>query len=347
MTKILARLILPAMPLLLCSFGTESTNSVPTRRAGEAAETPLPAPNSNKVVAHRGGAKEAGASVPDNSIAALDYALSLGCYASECDIYYTADRRVIVAHADSEGKVNGLYPCDATLDELRAAGTLANGEELPTLEDYIGHVIKEGSCTRLWLDIKNVTQPSALPACSIGACEAACKIIKDMNAQQWVEFICTGNETVMKGCAPVARRNGISIAWMSTRPAKEYVSRGYTWANLNVSSMADATHSGNLTIDEFKDAGVVLSVYNVDKEANMRFYAENCNKMKAICSNYPAQLIEVVEDVTGGVAAAVADSGDDTASPVYYNLQGVRIDNPREGLYIMVRGGNVTKEIVR
>ena len=79
----------------------------------------------------------------------------------------------------------------------------------------------------------------------------------------------------------------------------------------------------------------------------MRFYAENCNKMKAICSNYPAQLIEVVEDVTGGVAPAVADSGDDTASPVYYNLQGVRIDNPREGLYIMVRGGNVTKEIVR
>ena len=114
------------------------------------------------VVAHRGGAKELGEAVPDNSIASLDYAMSLGCYASECDIYMTTDRRVIVAHVDGEGMVNGYYPFMATLDELRAAGTLSNGEDIPTLEEYLDHVMKKGSCTRLWLDIKNVTKPSTL-----------------------------------------------------------------------------------------------------------------------------------------------------------------------------------------
>ena len=49
------------------------------------------------VVAHRGGATESGH--PDNSLAGLKYALDLKVYAVECDIYATADNRVIVAHA--------------------------------------------------------------------------------------------------------------------------------------------------------------------------------------------------------------------------------------------------------
>lgn len=312
----------------------------------ESVNVPVPAPAENKVVAHRGGAKEGGAAIPDNSIAALDYAMKLRCYASECDIYYTADRRVIVAHVDSEGKVNGLYPCDATLDELRAAGTLANGEQIPTLEEYIAHAMTEGSCTRLWLDIKNVTQPSALPACSIGACEAACKIIKDMQAGQWVEFICTGNEAVMKGCFPVAQRNGINIAWMSNRSAKDYASRGYYWANLSVSAMTDATHSGDRTVEEFNNAGVALSVYNVDKEDNMRFYVDRYDSMKAICTNYPARLLGVVDAVLGGIDEVGADASGNVA-PVYYNLQGVRVEKPETGLHIVVRGAQVTKEIIK
>ena len=68
-------------------------------------EIPVPEKVNNKVVAHRGGSAEAGtAKYPDNSIASLSYAISLGCYASECDIYWTADNNVVVAHA-----ANGCY----------------------------------------------------------------------------------------------------------------------------------------------------------------------------------------------------------------------------------------------
>lgn len=45
-----------------------------------------------------------------------------------------------------------------------------------------------------------------------------------------------------------------------------------------------------------------------------------------------------------GIEAIEADGND---SAVYYNLQGVRVDNPTQGLYIVVRGDKVAKEIVR
>ena len=101
-------------------------------------EIPVPEKVNNKVVAHRGGSAEAGtAKYPDNSIASLSYAISLGCYASECDIYWTADNNVVVAHAANGCYVNNLKPWEHTLDELRAAGKLSNGELLPTLEEFI------------------------------------------------------------------------------------------------------------------------------------------------------------------------------------------------------------------
>lgn len=119
-------------------------------------EIPVPEKVNNKVVAHRGGSAEAGtAKYPDNSIASLSYAISLGCYASECDIYWTADNNVVVAHAANGCYVNNLKPWEHTLDELRAAGKLSNGELLPTLEEFIDVALHAGT-TRLWLDVKRI-----------------------------------------------------------------------------------------------------------------------------------------------------------------------------------------------
>ncbi|MDE6463355.1 MAG: hypothetical protein K2L16_01805 [Muribaculaceae bacterium] len=47
---------------------------------------------------------------------------------------------------------------------------------------------------------------------------------------------------------------------------------------------------------------------------------------------------------TTGVEGIVAE---DAEAPVYYNLQGVRVDNPAAGLYIVVRGSKVAKEMVK
>ncbi|MDE6627738.1 MAG: glycerophosphodiester phosphodiesterase [Muribaculaceae bacterium] len=272
--------------------GEEPGGDEPVNPGPDTPSVPVPAAADNIVVAHRGGSKEAGADVPDNSIASLSYAMDLGCYASECDIYITGDGYVIVAHADANGRINGYYPCEATLRQIREAAPLSNGEQIPTLQEYLAHAMTEGSCTRLWLDIKNVTSPSAMPEQSIAACRTACVIVSDMKAQPWVEFICTSNETVMNACAPLAREYGIEIGWMANRPASEYTQFGYGWANMSVSNMTDATHSGPRTVDEFTSAGVKLSVYNVDKAKNMRYYIQRIDQMKAICTNNPALLLK-------------------------------------------------------
>ena len=51
--------------------------------------------------------------------------------------------------------------------------------------------------------------------------------------------------------------------------------------------------------------------------------------------------------VTGlsGVNDVIAEDAD--APVVYYNLQGVRVDNPANGLYIRVQGKKATKVLVR
>lgn len=47
-------------------------------------------------------------------------------------------------------------------------------------------------------------------------------------------------------------------------------------------------------------------------------------------------------------ASAVEGITSDVAvSPVYYTLQGIKVTNPTNGLYIVVRGSKVTKEYVK
>ena len=267
-----------------------------------------PAACTNNIVAHRGGATECKA--PDNSLASLRYAIGQGCYGSECDIYWTKDDNVVVAHADGQCKINGMHPWEHTLAELRAGGGLSNGEQLPSLEDFLGEVMKEGCPTRLWLDIKNITYPSTLTEYAINAARRSCEIATEMGAKHFVEFICTGNTTVMKSAFAYAGAAGIPIGWMSNRPASEYVGLGYSWANLSAASYmsAEAGGKGTRTLEEFEKEGVALSVFNVDRQAGdgnavytteaVDYYCSAAGRFKALCTNYPAWLIEKVEAAT-------------------------------------------------
>lgn len=60
--------------------------------------------------------------------------------------------------------------------------------------------------------------------------------------------------------------------------------------------------------------------------------------------NFVDNTITVKKSLSGVDAVTVSD-GD--VAPVYYNLQGVKVDNPSAGFYIVVRGNTVTKEVVR
>ena len=210
------------------------------------------------VVAHRGGATESGH--PDNSLAGLKYALDLKVYAVECDIYATADNRVIVAHATQGCLVNGLKPWEHTYDELCAAGTLSNGERLPLLEDFLEEVMRAGT-SKLWLDVKNILvdgSSAGYTGFSARSCQLACQVIERMKARNFVEFIVTSNKI-----------------------------------NIDASNIwFDGTAgSGQWGIDDYASAGVEVSVFTIDKDVDAAYYANYIDRLRAIATNYPKKLI--------------------------------------------------------
>lgn len=83
-----------------------------------------------KVIAHRGYWKTEGSA--QNSIRSLIKADSIGCYASELDVWMTADSILVVNH---DADINGIIIETSLSDEVLAQ-KLINGENVPTLEDY-------------------------------------------------------------------------------------------------------------------------------------------------------------------------------------------------------------------
>lgn len=257
-----------------------------------------PATCANKVVAHRGGSRESGK--PDNSRAGLYYTMNLGCYAMECDIYWTKDNNIVIAHADSDFKINGLRPWEHTLLELRKAGKLKNGEDLPCLEEFLGIVQVQGNCTKLCLDIKNLD--GTLTQYPVKAVQRACEIIKEHKAEKFCEFICTSNTTVAKAAANCMAVYGIPVGWMADKGPSDHKAMGFSWANLSAASYMNPFGGGSRTIDEFKNAGMQISVFNIDKQAGdgnavysdqaVNYYVGRYADLRTICTNYPEWLLQ-------------------------------------------------------
>jgi glycerophosphoryl diester phosphodiesterase len=235
--------------------------------------------------------------------------MSLGCYASECDIYWTSDNNVIVAHANSSDEINGMHPWEHTADEIRAAARLSNYERIPTLAEYIDIVMEEGSKTKLWLDIKMIDTPSLDYEHPAKAALRAIEIIQEKNAQNFCEFICTGYDGVMSRIASAIKASGIPCGWMNGGiSASSFKSKGYTdWANLNTREhfnlgSGEDKGTGNRTITEFKNAGLQLSVFHLDKQsgnssavytdATVQLYLNEYQYLRAITTNYPAWLLQ-------------------------------------------------------
>ena len=105
--------------------------------------------------------------------------------------------------------------------------------------------------------------------------------------------------------------------------------------------------------DSFKTAQVDLSeVINNDK-----FGATFGSKsyLWIQCYESPAQNFIYVQNprwapaIGGGDSSAISEIATDNAEgeAVFYNLQGIRVNNPANGLYIKVQGGNTSKVLVK
>ena len=216
-------------------------------------------------------------------------------YAVECDIYATADNRVIVAHATDGCLINGLKPWEHTYAELCAAGTLSNGEQIPLLETFIEETMKAGT-SKLWLDVKNILvngSSSGYTGFSARSCQLACKIIEQMKARNFVEFIVTSNRTVWTLSYSATQQIGVHAGWAAYLSPAEYGTYIDPWANIDASNIYinGKPGTGQWGIDDYVSAGVDISVFSIDTDADIAYYAAYKDKLYAITTNYPKKLI--------------------------------------------------------
>lgn len=243
-------------------------------------KAPIPKEVDNVVVAHRGAFKVKGS--PQNSIGALQDAIDLGLYAVEADIQLTADNKVVVYH---DPTFKGVAIFNTNYADLAALGTLANGEKLPLLEDFIKTALA-GKSSKLWLDVKVNASEYGGRERARDACIAAMDIARALDAYHFVEFLIT-NEFVMHR-AMLHGKGDFQLAYQVGDEPNTYTPRGYTWA-----SQADERFypDNGARIDDFLARGVKLSIYMADNVATARFFLQY--DLYGITTNDPELVLKV------------------------------------------------------
>lgn len=130
-----------------------------------------------QIIAHRGYWSTDGSA--QNSIAALVKADSINCYGSEFDVWLTMDNVLVVNHDET---FKGVTMQNAT-SKVCTAVELENGEQLPTLQQYLDKA--KNLKTRLILELKAHKTPEQ----ETRAVEGIVKMIKDMGLEKRTEYI--------------------------------------------------------------------------------------------------------------------------------------------------------------
>tara|TARA_R110002096_G_scaffold435214_1_gene659763 strand:- start:3312 stop:4907 length:1596 start_codon:yes stop_codon:yes gene_type:complete len=142
----------------------------------------------NVVIAHRGAWKQK--NLPENSIASLKQAIALNCVGSEFDVRITSDSILIVTH---DADYHGLIVEESTYNKL-SKFKLPNGENLPTLRDYINAGLKNNSSTGLVCEIK----PSKNKETNLLMAEKVVELVKELNAENHILTYISFSYTILK-----------------------------------------------------------------------------------------------------------------------------------------------------
>ena len=249
--------------------------------------TELPSPPNNKVVAHRGAWQEFG--LPDNSLAALKKAIEIGVYASEVDVHLTKDKKVIVYHDET---INGKYFKDVNYAEIQNY-TLANGELLPTLEQFIDEILKHNT-TLFWIDIKSLSDNAGGNTWGAECAKAVAAVVKAKKAENNVKVI-VGRKAILDASI-LASQNSYEHGYMNTEytPA-QFTSNGYKWANFTYGAFYTNSNTTNAAlIQQYKNANIKVSVYTVDDSTIQDWFLAQSDVF-AITTNKPFQLLQKIK----------------------------------------------------
>lgn len=230
------------------------------------------------VVAHRGAWKEN--NLPENSIASLTKALSLGCAGSEFDVRMTADSMLVVNHDPTYfGKdIEKVKYEDLKSDRLK------NGEMIPTLEDYLLTGARMNHHTRLVIEIK----PSEISK-ERGKCIAGevIKLVDKLKVASQVDYI-SFDIDILKELIRVNPK--VSTQYLNGELSpKELKEIGVSGLDYHYKVF----YKNPEWIQEAKDLKMILNVWTVNNKKDLKFFLKH--KFDYITTNEPSLLYAIIK----------------------------------------------------
>lgn len=233
--------------------------------------------NKNQVIAHRGAWKKN--NLPENSIASLKHAFKLNCYGSEFDVHLTLDDIVVVNHDPIFfGKKISKSTYEQLLDKK-----LSNGENIPTLENYLKIGLKQKK-TKLILEIK----PQELGAERDKLLTIkVLKLVCNLKAQDWVEYISFGYDI----CVDILNAEpNAKVAYLKGDVVPEKLKMdGFTGVDYNYS----VYQKNENYIERFKKLGLSINGWTANAPEAINFLISN--QVDFITTNEPELAFNLIK----------------------------------------------------
>ncbi len=229
----------------------------------------------NRVIAHRGAWKNTGAT--ENSIAALQFAMAMGCAGSEFDVHMSADSVLVVNHDPSIQEKTIHTSIAADLLSLK----LPNGENLPSLESYIQAGMAQNK-TKLVLEIK----PTINKARALQMAQRTMALVQKLKAQAWIDYISFDYDICLEllRLDPYAR-----VAYLNGDKTPEVLAKDKLWGldyNLSV------FQKNPDWIFQAKQMGLTMNVWTVNDLPLLQFFLDQ--KLDFITTNEPELLLKMI-----------------------------------------------------
>jgi alpha-amylase len=292
------------------------------------------------------------------------WSTSAGVSATGTNGVYTWDSVTIDASsADSaEGYFTFVTALGASWDEVN-------------LSDRYGASTKDEAITSTATIVKYEANVSASGAYSWKAAAGTYKVVADLSTMTLTITKSGDTPTPNPGNYPehiymVGNVNGTSWATSTGLAPDTAVNGIYTWNSVNFGAASSDWPYGYFTfltaLDEIDGdwnganqadrygAPAADTEIVANSPSTVKLYAYMVDAMAAQSWKVTPGAYKTVLDLTAmtvtislptGIDEIAAEAAD--ADVEYYNLQGVRVENPTPGIYIVRRAGKVTKEIVR
>ena len=229
----------------------------------------------NRVIAHRGAWKNTGAT--ENSIAALQFAIAMGCQGSEFDVHLSADSVLVVNH---DPTIQGKTIHTSTAAELLTL-KLPSGENMPSLESYIMAGMTQNK-TKLILEIK----PTINKERALQLTHKVMDLVRDLKAQAWIDYISFDYNICLEllRIDPHAR-----VAYLNGDKSPEILAQDKLWG---LDYNQTVFQKNPEWIAQAKQKGLTINAWTVNDPKLLKFFLDQ--ELDFITTNEPEALLKML-----------------------------------------------------